>query len=202
MQLIKLTALIITFFLPLGLTAQNAKLVKTKINEALTVSIPADFTVMAENVYTKKYGAYRPPLAIYTSPNGYADFGINESVNRSLKAFNKSDFKEEDLNMLKSMYKSSIMAMHSEVNFLQDKIETINGKKFLVLEFVGVVRDEDKTISIGNTEKKHYNYIMYSVEEGKVLIFNFNCPANMRSQWQTTAKGIMQSIKIAKAKKQ
>jgi hypothetical protein len=187
--------------LPSFLTAQTAKLVKTKINETLTVSIPADFTMMAENVYTKKYGAYRPPIAIYTSPNGYADFGINESINRSLKAFNKSDFKEEDLTMLKSMYKSSVMAMHSEVSFTQDKIETINGRKFLVLEFVGVVRDEDKAITIGNSEKKHYNYLMYSVEEGKVLIFNFNCPANMRSQWQATAKDIMQSIKITKAKK-
>ncbi|MCU0447380.1 MAG: hypothetical protein MUE85_20990 [Microscillaceae bacterium] len=200
-SIIKITCFIFLFVGAYTLPAQNAKLTKTKVNDWLSLSLPADFTIMAEDVYARKYGAYRQPLAMYTSPNGLADLGINETINRSLRAFNNSDWQEEDMNMLKSLYKSTIMAMHAEVTFVQDKLETINGRKYIVLEFVGTVKDEDKAVSFGSNIKKQYSYLQYTVEAGKVIIFNFTCPANVRNLWQDTAKQIMQSIKFGKAKK-
>jgi hypothetical protein len=196
----KIGFLIVLCFLLNNLNAQNGKLIKTKVTENLTVSIPNDFAVMGDDVYARKYGAYRQPIVMYTSSNGLVDFGINENINRSLRAFNNSDWQEDDMNMLKSLYKGTIMAMHAEVTFVQDKLETINGRKYIVLEFVGTVKDEDKAVSFGSNTKKQYSYLQYTVEAGKIMIFNFNCPANVRNLWQDTAKQIMQSIKFAKAK--
>lgn len=184
-----------------GVFAQinQVKFIKTKINEKITVLLPEGFTVMPDAAYAKKYGAYRQPIAIYTSPDGAADFGINEQANRSLKAFNSSDWNEKDLQMMKGLYKSSIAEMHNEVKFLQDSVQTINKRKFIVLEFIGVVKDEEGN-AIGNStrELRHYNYLMYTVEGGKILVFNFNCPEKSKMMWSEAARGMMQSVKIAK----
>jgi hypothetical protein len=194
----------LAFFLVLSFTswsyAQNeVKLVKTKINDAITVSIPADFTIMSDDIYARKYGAYRRPLAMYTSPNGLVDFGINQAMNHSPLAKTSAEWSEEDLKIIKDMYKSSIAGMHSEVTFLQDKIEEINKKKFIVLEFVGKVKEEeDNYISSGVMQQ--YSYIQYAVEDAKILIFNFTCPAKVKSMWQNAASQIMHSIKVGKEK--
>jgi len=176
--------------------AQSLKLLKTKITDKLTVGVPEEFVVMPPNVYAKKYGAYRTPLAIYTSPDGKADFGINEMANRLATSVVKSDWKEEDLKILQSMYKSSIVSMHEKVEFLQDKVETINKKLFVVFEFIGTVRDEDAKGNRVGKELKQYSYIQYAVTGSQVTLFNFNCPNNQRSYYQQMAKNVMQSVKF------
>lgn len=169
---------------------------KVKINEAISVSLPESFEVMDEVMYSRKYGAYRPPIAIYTSNREEADFGINESVNRSLQAFASSDWKMEDMEMIKGVYKASIAGIHSEVAFIQDDIREINGRPFIVLELLGAVRDEDKAVSFNRSAKRQYYYIQYTVYNGKILIFNFNCPGALKQRWQNSAREIMDSIKI------
>ncbi|MEO1654150.1 MAG: hypothetical protein AAFU64_11425 [Bacteroidota bacterium] len=172
------------------------KLNKVKINEAISVSLPSSFEVMDEVLYSRKYGAYRPPIAIYTSNREEADFGINESVNRSLQAFASSDWKMEDMQMIKGVYKASIAGVHSEVDFIQDDIREINGRSYIVLELVGTVRDEDKAVSFNRSAKRQYYYMQYTVYNGKILIFNFNCPGALKQRWQATARQVMDSIKV------
>ena len=175
---------------------QKSKFNKTKIADFIQVSIPEEFSVMSPELYSRKYGAYRPPIAIYSSVDNLVDFGINESINRSLKAFARADWNAQDMEMIKGIYKASIVSMHSDVKFLQDKVESINGRTFAVLEFVGAVKDEDKTITFNNKPVRQYSYLMYTVKDGRILIFNFNCPVQLQNQWQDTAKQIMQSISI------
>lgn len=197
----KISVFVFLSFLVLQVQAQynkEIKLVKTKINDKITVSIPNDFSIMPEDAYARKYGAYRKPLAMYNSSNGYVDFGINTAVNRSMRSVASSEWKEEDLNILKGIYKSSIAGMHAEVQFIQDKIETINKHKFIILEFIGTVKDEEKNLISGNKELKQYSYIQYAVEDATIVIFNFTCPAKFKPQWQDVAKEMMQSIKLGK----
>ncbi len=181
-----------------NLFAQKApKMVKTKVSDKIQTKLPDDFIVMPPEMYAKKYGAYRPPIAIYTNKvTQDADFGVNEAVNHSLLAYSSAEWQEKDMLMLKDIYKGSIKAMHDQVDFLQDKINIIQKRKFITLEFVATVKDEESKISMRTKEKKQYSYIQYTVEQGKILIFNFNCPANRRNLYQPIAQEIMQSIKI------
>ena len=175
---------------------KKTKFNKIKIADFVQVSIPEGFTEMPPELYSRKYNAYRPPIAIYTSEDQNADFGVNESVNRSLKAFARSDWNAKDLEMIKGIYKASIAGMHSEVTFIQDKVESINGRNYAILEFVGAVKDEDKAITFNNKPVRQYSYLMYTVKEGRILIFNFNCPVQIQNQWQDIAKQIMSSVSI------
>jgi hypothetical protein len=177
------------------LFAQNQKLVKVKVADKIVISVPQDFMLMPEEAYTREYGAYRPALGMYTSPNGEADLGINMTVNRSMRAYKGSGFKTEDLEMLKGMYKGSIAAMHSEVDFIQDKVVTINKRDYIVIEFVGTVKDENSQIR-SSRELMQYSYLQYTIEDERVLIFNFTCPYRQKERWQATAEAIMQSAKV------
>jgi hypothetical protein len=176
--------------------AQSTKLNKTKINDKITMGVPDDFVVMPQNAYQKKYGAYREPLAIYTSPDGKADLGVNQMANRLATAVAKADWKEEDLKILQGMYRASIKSLHTQVDFIQDKIELINKKNFIVFEFLGTVQDLDDDGKPTGRALKQYSYIQYGVQDNQVVIFNFNCPAALRSYHQETAKNIMHSIKL------
>lgn len=178
----------------LNAQTQKIKFVKIKVNDYIQISLPNEFKIMSNELYTRKYGAYRPPLAIYSSEDGNADFGINESVNQSLKAFTQAKWNDKDLEMIKGIYKASIAGMHSDVTFIQDKVESIHGRSFAVIEFVGIVRDEDKTITFNSAPIKQYSYLMYTVKDGKILIFNFTCPAQIQYKWQDVAKQIMQNL--------
>ncbi len=193
----KIAVFLFLLVLASGVAAQNTKLVKTKITDKISVSIPDDFIAMPEDIYARKYGAYRPPLAMFTTPDGMVDFGINMNVNRSLRAYSQASFKAEDLEIIKSMYKASIAAMHTEVEFIQEKVETINKRDFIVIEFVGTVKDEDSKIRSG-TAMKQYSYLQYTIEDERVLVFNFTCPYRSKERWQATAQAIMQSAKVGK----
>ncbi|TAG94309.1 MAG: hypothetical protein EAZ20_00965 [Bacteroidetes bacterium] len=200
---ISLILILWTAIAHLSFAQKPTKFVKKKIaDNTISVNIPDDFTVMGEDVYARKYGAYRQALAMFTSPNAKIDFGVNETVNRSLLAVSSAEFKEEDLKILKDIYKGSIKGMHAEVTFLQDEIVVIDNKKFIALQFVGTVKDdEEKTITMKSGVIKQYSCIYYTVLEGKILVFNFNCPDFFRRQYQPIAQQIMQSIKIKIKKK-
>lgn len=176
--------------------SQSLKLIKTKIADRLTMGVPEEFSVMPPNAYAKKYGAYRTPLAIYTSPDGKADLGVNQMANRLASNVAQADWKEEDLKILQGMYKASILAMHEKVDFIQDKTEIINKKPFIVFEFVGTVRDEDASGSRTGKELKQYSYIQYAIDGKQVTIFNFTCPNSQIKYYQQLANNVMHSVKF------
>ncbi len=195
---LKINLLLLFSLLNCAAFAQEiSRLVKVKVADKIMVSIPEDFMLMPEDAYARKYGAYRPALAMYTSPSGDADFGVNMTVNRSLQAYKGSGFKPEDLEMLKEMYKASIAAMHSDVSFIQDKVMNINKRDYIVIEFVGTVKDESSQLRTSR-ELMQYSYLQYTIEDERVLIFNFTCPYRQKERWQKTAEAVMQSAKVGK----
>lgn len=190
-----LACLLFVLWASLGF-AQSSKLLKVKINNLLTIGIPEDFVAMTQQAYDKKYGGYRTPLGMFTSPDGKADIGINQMANRLASSVAKADWKEDDLKILQGMYRASIKAMHEKVDFFQDEIQVINKKTYIVFEFVGSVRDEDEDGKKSGKELKQYSYIQYTVNDKQVTIFNFTCPDSQRSYYQKLAKSVMQSIKF------
>ena len=73
--MIRILFLSITFF---GLTAfQQVKLVKTKVNESITISLPQEFTLMEQAELNRKYVSSKPPVAVYTDYSKTIDLGVN-----------------------------------------------------------------------------------------------------------------------------
>lgn len=164
------------FFLVLFSSAGQVKMKTFKITEGVKAALPADFLPMTDDDMAVKYPSSKKPLAMFTSPDRLADFGLNVS---------KSKWPGNDLKLLQQIYKSTITEIYNKVEYLQEGIKTINKRDFIVFEFVSQFESQ-----------KHYTYLQYTVIKDQVYLFNFSCPAHLQQQWQPAAAAAMNSIKM------
>jgi hypothetical protein len=185
------------------------KLRNLKISNGVSVSLPADFQVMPDEVIAAKYPAPRKPLGAYTSPNGQADFIVSERP---------STFQPADLAMLQQFYRSAITSKYSEVTFIREEVKEINGRQFIIFEFTSTTRDEDRRTNKLAPIRK-YTLVQYTIahtprkepvketardkdkatSQDRLLVFTFTTPIDLKEAWQQTARKIMQSIKLSQS---
>ena len=167
---------------------QPVKYVKTKVSDAITMSLPQDFILMSQTDLNTKYVSSKAPIAAYTDFSRTVDLGVNVAYSR---------WNQEDLEIMKSFYKSTIMGLYDEVQFITEEIKEVNGNDFAVFEFLSSVSDtEGTTITQGTLNK--YVRIQYTIIKSKTVLFNFSCPARQKDRWAPIAKEILESVKISK----
>jgi hypothetical protein len=167
---------------------QEIKLVKTKVNESITLLLPEGFTPMDQVELNRKYVSTKPPVAAYSDYSKEMDLGVNIAYSR---------WNQEDLEIMKSFYKSNIMGLYSEVQFITESVQEINGRDFVVFEFVGSVVDSEGT-SFNEGAINKFIRIQYTIVQGKTVLFNFSCPERVKEKWMPVANQIMESVKISK----
>lgn len=162
------------------------KMKKVKLTEGVTAQMPEEFRPMTDDEIAQRYFTYRKPVALFTDRRAIVDFGLNIST---------TTWKYEDLPILKSFYKSSIMQMFTNVNMLKEEIEEINGRKYAVFEFISEVRSEPNAV-VKRAPKVNYTYLLYTVVGEDVHVINFTCPAEVRKEWRPVAQAMMKTVKI------
>ena len=167
---------------------QQMKYVKTKVNNDISILLPEDFLSMSQADLKGKYVSAKTPVAAYTDFTRSVDLGVNVAY---------SQWNKEDLEIMMSFYKSNIMGLYTEVQFIKEDIENINGKDFVVFEFVSSVYNEEGT-DINQSAINKYIRIQYTIVKGKTVLFNFSCPASQKGTWAPIAKKILGSVKINK----
>ncbi|WP_425390323.1 hypothetical protein [Ekhidna sp.] len=160
------------------------KMVTHKINDEISYVVPESFNLMSKGDRIEKYVSSREPLAMHASIDGEINYGVN---------WNPMQWMDGDEQMIHDFYKASILSMFDEVEFIQQGIKEVNGKKFAVFEFIGVLKSEN---AFSNKSSKNYTYIQYTSYNEQVLLFNFGCKARLMNRWQSVAKEIMQSVKV------
>jgi len=183
MQNVKLFILI-TFVFPLIGIAQVKKIEPAK---GLVLEIPKGFSLMSDDNLAQKYPTYKKPIAMFESTDGNAEMGVNAAVNK---------WRNNNLSILRDMYKSTISSVFAEVEFIQEgNIVEMNGRKFVYFEFTSAIKD-DKRLDENTTVTRRYNFIVYTLYASRILVFNFNSTFNSRAQWMPIAASIMNSIQI------
>jgi hypothetical protein len=175
---------IVFFWSSLGLH-QSTPLEKVKVDDNITISIPADFERLEQSEINLKYVSSKQPLAVYSDRSRAADFSVNVAFSR---------WKPEDLEMMQGFYKSNIMGLYDEVRFIKESLEEVNGRRFVVFEFVSTVKPEEEILN--NEPISKYTYIQYTIINYKTVLFHFNCPYMMKDQWSGIAGEIMKNVKI------
>ncbi|MFL5730230.1 MAG: hypothetical protein ACJ75J_12160 [Cytophagaceae bacterium] len=156
--------------------AQAPKLKSKKIAEGVTASLPDNFYPMSNEDIAQRYPSTKKPLCMYTDMDRAVDFGLNES---------KSNWAGGDLKVLQQVYKSTILSLYKKVDFIQEGIKSIKKRDYICFEFTSEAQ--------GNTK---YTFLMYTVVNKKVFIFNFTCDQTQMKKWQETARAIMETVKI------
>jgi len=178
--------LIYLLFIFLLLSAQQNKLVKTKISENITAKLPSDFYLLPPEELQSKSVSYRMPIAYYTNPDKDVDFSVNNSA---------SKWQQSNIELIKQIYKSNIVNLFDDVKFMREDIETINNREFIVFEFYGTVLPGESLFRQESPDRKYY-YIQYTIKENQIFIFTFIAPAMKKEIWDVTASAIMHSVKI------
>lgn len=181
---------LVALVLTLEAAAQDTKLVKTKVHDAITVSLPAEFTPVSEQEMMAKYVSSRKPLALYSNPSKQVDFSVNLSTNQ---------WQHFDLPLVKDFYKASLSTLYSDIQWIKEEIQEIKGVPFAVFEYVGTVADTEQENTLRKTKPMQvYTNIAYGLVNGKVVVFTLTAPANQQQQWSPVAEAVMESIRLKK----
>ena len=177
--------LIFTSLLFSCLCAFSQKMTTAKIGENITIKIPAGLINMSNQDRMERVASSKVPLGMYADETQEVTFGINDNTMRWTAA---------DTKVVYGFYKASLNALFDEIQFIQDTIREINGREFVVFEFVSTLRDEN--VFSTKRGERNYTYIQYTSYKDQVLLFNFGCPARLKFEWENAAREIMQSIRI------
>lgn len=178
-------SLILFISIPLILFAANFK--KVEPVKGIKYEMPEDFLQMTDDDMAQNYPTYKKPLIMFNSPDKKADFGVNSAVNR---------WNNKNLSVLKDMYKSTISSVFTSVTFIQEGIVQINNRSYIVFEFNSELVDEKRFDGKATITRK-YSYLLYTIYENKILVFNFTCESGSKGTWAPVAKRMMNSIEIS-----
>lgn len=176
-----------------GAALAQTKLKKFQISKEIEVQLPNDFNPLPDDGIAQEYPTSTKPLAVYSSPNGQVDFSVLQKG---------SQFRPQDLNMLREFYKASLLEMFTKVDFIREEVTKVNGQEFLVFEFVSSLADERQFGMLAPVQK--YSIVQYTiiendpktVRDNQLISFTFHVPFVMKNKWQGTGKEVMNSIKI------
>lgn len=167
-------------------TAQPVKLTRKKINDEISVHLPANFLPMTPEDLIQRYPSVRAPLGAFTDPDRLVDFSANISATR---------WPDGDPAMAKDFFKASILNMYDRVTMINEGITEIHKKKFIFFEFDSRINPDGRNLSTQDALVR-YAYIMYLVEPRRTLVFSFGCTKDMRDQWQPVAREVMKTVKV------
>jgi hypothetical protein len=186
MQKIKRLGLYCVCLLTLFLVAADKpKLMKVKVNDAITISVPREWHEMDALDFTQRYPSVRAPLAAYTNMDRTIDFSVNISA---------TQWPDTDLEIAQKFFKASVISMFDRVDMIAEGIHDVDKKKFIFFEFdsrVSGTRQDGLRDPV-----LRYTYIQYLVEPGRAIVFSFNCPRREKEEWQETARKMMAGIKV------
>ncbi|NQZ78896.1 MAG: hypothetical protein HRT61_22685, partial [Ekhidna sp.] len=148
---------ILLFVVPFFSFSQS-KMVKFEVNDDISYLVPESFNLMSQSDRMQKFVSSRVPLAMHSSVDRSVDFGVN---------WNPIEWKEGAQETLYGFYKASIQSMFDEVEFIQDEVKKINGREFIVFEFIGSLESEN---AFSSKSSRSYTYIQYTSYNDQVLL--------------------------------
>ncbi|MEQ8304905.1 MAG: hypothetical protein RIB47_16035 [Cyclobacteriaceae bacterium] len=168
------------------LSPENHRLVKTKISDDISVSLPKELRPMAEEDIALRYPSVRQPIGAFTDNNREIDFSVSQSA---------TQWYPDDVEMAQGFFKTSLYNLYDRLEMVDEGIHEIKAKKFIYFEFES--RINGSRYDQGNQDSVlRYTYIQYHLQKGRTIVITFSCPKPLRGEWQETARSIMTSVKI------
>jgi beta-galactosidase beta subunit len=166
--------------------ASSQDLVKTKVSDRVTVSLPADFFPMTPEDITQRMPSVRAPLGAYTNQDRVVDFSVNISA---------TQWPDGNQEMAAKFFKAALYNLYDKVVVISEGTHTIKKKNYIYFEFESRTNASQRLEGMSEPILK-YTYIQYLVEPKQTLVFSFNCPRTVREDWQETARAMMKSVRV------
>ena len=174
---------------PLGLSVTKSEVVANAVSEypkdsflltrkkvlsnKLSLLMPNNFKLMGRALLEKKYPSEgRRPTEVYTNENASINIAFNHTQNKATL---------DQLPEIESVLEKQFQ--NPSVSFEKSEIRKINGRDFILIEFVSPAVDT-----------QIYNLMFITSVEGRLLMGTFNCTENQRTNWESKAKEIVSSV--------
>ena len=165
-----------------------SKLIKTKVADGITISLPSTLAPMTPDDIAQRYPSVRAPLGAFTNVDRDSDFSVNISA---------TQWPDADIELAAKFFKSGIHNLYDRVDFISEGIHTVNKKNFVFFEFESRVNGN----KMKESERQaifRYAYTQYFIGKDRTLVFTFSCPKDRKPEWQETVRAMMKTIKIDK----
>ena len=165
---------LIFLFFPLFSFGQSKLDTVTILSGKVKILAPKELSSMSEQMWTLKYQNRTRPVMVLTDENGEVNL-IADMTKQPAAENQLASFKDYQIQQLKSK--------RSDLTVLEDGVKSINGKKVGYFKFVTQAVDQ-----------KVFNYYFFTLVEGKILLFTFNCIEKLQKNWEATADKIVASL--------
>ncbi len=182
--MLKNLSIIIIFLIATSFASTG--LVKTKVSDGVTVSLPATLYPMTPDDIAQRYPSVRAPLGAYTNQERTIDFSVNISA---------TNWPDGDVEMAQKFFKSGLFNLYDKVDLIGEGTQLLKKKKFIYFEFESRISGDRRKQGYQDPILK-YTFIQYLVEKERTLVFTFSCPKDQREDWQETAHEIMRSVRV------
>jgi hypothetical protein len=162
------------------------KLVKTKIADGITASLPSDLYPMTPEDMAQRFPSARAPLGAFTNQDRLVDFSVN------ISATNWPDANSE---MAQKFFKAALINLYDKLDMINEGSYLLNKKKFFFFEFDSRISGDRRRQGFQDPVMK-YTYIQYYLETNRTLVFSFTCPKDQKEEWQGTAREVMKSVRV------
>lgn len=149
---------------------------KNLLGGKLMVELPNNFDLMSKEMLASKYPESNRPTIVYTNKEGSINFAFNHTFN---------DIPKDKLPKVLPVFVGQFNSIYPQIKWFKKEVEKINGKDFVILEFITPAIDS-----------KIYNIMYVTVLEGRMLMCSFNCLEYQRNEWEAKAKKSLNSVVI------
>jgi hypothetical protein len=146
------------------------------LNGKVNILAPKELSSMTDEMWTAKYQQRTRPIMVLSDEDGEVNL-IADMTQQSAAESQIASFKDYQIQQLKSK--------RPDLNLLSDGVKTVNGKKVGYFKFVTQAVDQ-----------KVFNYYFFTIVNGKILLFTFNCIEKLQKKWESTADNIVVSLLI------
>ncbi len=164
----------------------SGQLVKTKVSDGITVSLPAELYAMTPEDVALRFPSVRAPLGAYSDQDRLVDFNVNISATK---------WPDGDVEIAQRFFKSSLQNLYDRVDFVSEGIQVLKKKKYIYFEFESRINGDRRKQGSQEPILK-YTYIQYLVQPKRTLVFTFSCPKDQRELWQERAGEMMKSVRV------
>ncbi len=162
------------------------KLVKTKVGNGITVSLPDAMFPMTPDDLAQRYPSVRAPLGAFTDQDRAVDFSINISA---------TTWPDGNVELAQKFFKAGLYNLYDRLDIITEGTQLLHKKKFIFFEFDSRINGDRRKQSTQEPILK-YTFIQYLVEKDRTLVFTFSCPKEQKEDWRKTASEIMKSVRV------
>ncbi len=145
------------------------------LNGKVEFNSPTELTKMTDKMWTLKYQNRPKPTLVLSDKNGEVNL-IADMTNQPASESQLDSFKDFQIQQLKRN--------RPDLKVLNGGVKVINGKKVGYFKFITQAIDQ-----------KVFNYYFFTIVDGKILLFTFNCIEKLQINWEKSADEIVSSLK-------